>query len=93
MKLRSSGALWPSYMRQVAPVPPASSMLQPAATKGARRVSWALVSPETPVAVPAPTPCARPLVVVFQKLPVAVPALLPTRPPTAPTLELAVPVE
>ncbi len=92
MKLRSSGALWPSYMRQVAPVPPASSMLQPAATKGARLVSWALVNPEMPLPLPAPTPCARPLLLVFQKLPVAVPTLLPTRPPTAPALELAVPV-
>ncbi len=92
MKLRSNGALWPSYIRQVVPVPPAASMFQPAAMKGARRLSCALVCPDTPEALPAPTPWARPLLVVFQKLPVAVPALLPTRPPVAPTLEVALPV-
>ena len=53
-----------SDQSKVAPVPPASSMFQPAATKGARVVSWALVNPEMPVAVPPPAgetlaDCAR----------------------------------
>ena len=88
---RNSGAVWPEYIRHTLPVPPSSSMSQPAFMKVSRFWIWAVL---TPLAPAPPALVLTPVLWVSQKLELtfAVLAALPTKPPTSVPVPVTLPM-